>query len=97
MYPQTITPRSGIAKPIDNDCIEPHSGICCFDTFIDCVDTQRSETLKIAETQLILNGFLGKCREGVGGIEADRGRSVDMGGSVGTGGGHVGKSVGVGG
>ena len=69
---QTIEPHSGIAKAVDSGCIhciEPRSGICRFDTFIDCSHTQKSETLRIAETQLILDGFLGKCREGVGGIE----------------------------
>jgi hypothetical protein len=35
--------------------------------------------LKIEETQLILNGFLNKCREGVGGIEIDQEESVDSG------------------
>jgi len=52
---------------------------------------------RIAETPMMLNGFLGECREGVGGIEVDREISADIGGSVGIGGGHVGKSVGVGG
>ena len=46
---------------------------------------------------MILNGLLSKCREGVGGIEVDREESADSGGLAGTGGGQVGKVVGVGG
>jgi hypothetical protein len=60
---QTITPRSGIAKPIhviDNSCIAPHSGIsnCCIDhTFISVFDKRDPSTFSVAETQFILDGF----------------------------------------
>ena len=57
---QTIEPHSGMFKPVDIDCINcigPRSGICSFDTFIDCSHTHKSETLRIAETQMIFNGF----------------------------------------
>ena len=98
---QTITPRSGIAKPvIDTCCIKPQSVIsdCCLDyTFINVVDIHDPSTFPIAETQLILDGFWRDSRKGVGGSEADLKKSVGVGGSVGTGGDGVGGLVGVGG
>ena len=82
----------GYQHPDHGQTLKPHfgsrlrSGICSIDcctdhTYFSCY-THDPETLKIEETQLILDGFLRDSQEGVGGSDRFLGKPVGVGGSV---------------
>ena len=80
---ETIEPHSGISQAMFN--IVSNSNIVSFDN----IDIGSSETISLAETQVVLNKCLRECHDGVGGFEADGERGVGVGGCV--------RGVGVGG